>query len=373
MKRFFSWLLMAAILLSLGGCASEEAPPATAAEPTTVPTAVPTTETAVSETEPTVPETSEAKTDAPMFLKVSAITFSLVGESEDIYLGLVPREQITWESEDPSVVSVENGVLTAVGVGSTTIRAVCNDRELTCTAGCLAETREELESLGFDVLCQPKRVLPEVDLQDKCTYFENAALVGDSIAYMMMQTESKGDFLGNLLFLTRGGTSLNGFVHRVKNISFRGVEMNLEDAIEKSGVERVFILIGSNDIGSEAQRRKFFDNWDIMLQRIREKSPNVEIVLISNIPQYAGEPDCRGAHFLQYNSLVVEYNEKMRDYCRENGYLYLDLHCYVEDHCARMAREYNLDGFHLNESGYHVWMKVLRYYAQYELEGGTLS
>ena len=369
MKRFLLWLLMAAILLSFGGCASEEAPPAATAAPETAPAV----ETAVPETEPAAPETTEAKIEDPMFLKVSAITFSLVGESEDIYLGLVPRELVTWESEDPSIISVENGVLTAVGVGSTTVRAVYNDRELICTAGCLAETQEELESLGFDVLSQPKRLLPEVDLQTKCTYFENAALVGDSISYMMMQVESKGDFLGNLLFLTRGGTSLNGFVHRVKNISFRGVEMNLEDAIEKSGVERVYILIGSNDIGSDAQRIKFFENWDIMLQRIREKSPNVEIVLISNIPQYAGEPECRSAHFLQYNSLVVEYNERMRDYCRENGYLYLDLHGYVEDHCARMAKDYNLDGFHLNDSGYHVWMKVLRYYAQYELEGGTLS
>lgn len=56
----------------------------------------------------------EAEEAAPnqdsLFLKVSSITFSLVGESDDIYLGLVPIEQVTWESEDPSVVSVENGV-----------------------------------------------------------------------------------------------------------------------------------------------------------------------------------------------------------------------------------------------------------------------
>ena len=45
---------------------------------------------------------------------------------------------------------------------------------------------------------------------------------------------------------------------------------SIVNAIEKSGVERVYILIGSNDIGSDAQRIKFFENWDIMLQRIRE-------------------------------------------------------------------------------------------------------
>ena len=53
--------------------------------------------------------------EGSLFLKVSSITFSLVGECEDIYLGVIPRELVTWESENPSVVSVENGVLTANG------------------------------------------------------------------------------------------------------------------------------------------------------------------------------------------------------------------------------------------------------------------
>ena len=36
-------------------------------------------------------------------------------------------------------------------------------------------------------------------------------------------------------------------------------------------------------------------------------------------------------------------------------------------------KAYNLDGYHLNDDGYHNWMKILRYYAQFESEGGTLS
>lgn len=363
MRKLLIWLLLAAALLGLCGCTS--APPP--AEPTeaAAKTAALETTTVTEETEPPVLEGS-------LFLKVSSITFSLVGESEDIYLGLIPRELVIWESEDPSVVSVENGVLTAKGVGSTTIRATYYDRQVECTAGCLAQTQEELDGLGFDVLSQPKRLLPEVDLETPCTYFDNAALVGDSIAYMMLQCEAKGDYLGNLLFLARGGTSLNGFVRRAKNIYYQGRQMNLEDAIAASAVERMYILIGSNDIASDPQRAVFFENWDTMLGRIREKSPDVEIVLISNIPQYAGELE-QDSFFKKYNTNVAEYNEKMRQYAAENNCLYLDLCCYIEDHCGRMAKCYNLDGYHLNEPGYHTWMKVLRYYAQYELEGGTLS
>ena len=370
MRKFLAWLLLPAAVLSLNGCGAEpdlnETAGATVVETADV-------EDLTDEIQIAAMEAETPALENALFLKVSAITFSVVGESEDIYLGLAPRELVTWESEDPSVVSVEDGVLTAVGVGTTTIRAVYGDRQVECTAGCLAETQEELDSLGFDVLCQPKRLLPDVDLETPCTYFDNAALVGDSIAYMMLQSESKGDYLGNMLFLARGGTSLNGFVRRFKNIYYQGVERNLEDAIAASQVERMYIMIGSNDIASEPQRKIFMENWDILVKRIREKSPDVQIVIISNIPRCANEVESKDSNFLTYNALIAEYNTKLRQFAAENDCLYLDLYYYIQDHCGRMPKEYNLDGYHMNELGYHTWMKVLRYYAQYELEGGTLS
>lgn len=374
MKNVLSLILALLMVLSITACGgkSEEMVSADVDVLETAVMKVPSDEE--QETAPaTEPATEPPIVDAHLFLKVSSITFSVVGESEDIYLGLVPRELVTWESDDPSVVSVENGVLTANSVGTTTIRATYYDQQAECTAGCLAETQEELESLGFDVLSQPKRLLPEVDLEVPCTYFDNDALVGDSIAYMMLQCESKGDYLGNMLFLTRGGTSLNGFVNRFKNIYYMGREMNLENAIAESGVDRMYILIGSNDIASTPQWEAFFENWDTMLGRIREKSPDVEVVLISNIPRYADQFD-QGSFFWDYNTKVIECNDWLRQKAAENDWLYyLDLHAYIEDHCGRMAKSYNLDGYHLNTPGYDVWMKVLRYYAQYELEGGTLS
>lgn len=369
MKKLLTWLLLTAMMLGMGGCAGESA----STETTAIPSETAAAEVSAPETQATVPETEPAVLEEAMYLKVSSITFSLVGESDDIYLGLVPRELITWESEDPSVVSVENGVLTANGIGTTTIRATYADRQLECTAGCLAATQEELDALDYEILSTPKRLPPEVDLSAPCTYFENCAIVGDSIVYMMMQEESKGDYLGNILFLTKGGTSLNGFVKGFKNLYYQGSEMNLEDIIAKSQVERMYILIGSNDIGSDPQREIFFENWNIMLKRIREESPDVEIVMVSNIPQCANEFESKQGHFIKYNSLIAEYNTKLRDFAAENGCLYFDLHYYVVDHCNRMSKDYNLDGYHLNSTGYMQWMKLMRYYAQYELDGGILS
>lgn len=362
-KQKKAYLVIAlAVLLVLTGCTPEAA--------STQPSQAAVQSEARVQSEPTVTEDPVVQETTPeilegsLFLKVSSVTLSLVGETDDIYLGVVPRELVAWESEDPSIVSVENGVLTATGVGTTTIHATYYDRQVSCSAGCLARTQEELESLGPDILNQPKRIIPEVDMEAPCTYFENAAIVGDSINYMLLQCESKGDYLGNMLFLTRGGVSLNGFVRRFKNLYYQGREMNLEDVIAESQVDRMYILIGSNDIAEPSQRTVFFENWDIMLERIREKSPDVEIVLISNIPRSEGK---------EYNDLIEEYNTKMRQYAKENGCMYLDLYYYIQDHCKQIPKSYNLDGYHLNDTGYMNYMKVLRYYAQYELEGGTLS
>ena len=346
MKKGISWLLLFATVLSLFAAVPVKAAAGEAEE-----------------------------LEGSLFLKVSSITFSLVGESEDIYLGLIPRELVTWESEDPSIVSVENGVLTAVGVGSTVIRGTYSDRIVECTAGCLAKTQEELDSLPYEVVCAPKRLPPEVDLEEPCTYFDNAAIVGDSITYYLFQWESKTNYLGDILFLARGGVSMNGFVRRFKNIYYRGAERYLEDAIGESGVDRVYFLMGSNDIMSTTQRPYYFQNWDTMLERIREKNPGIEIVMISNIPLYDETPKSTqdDKRIKEYNDLITEYNEKLRQYAGENGCMFLDLNYYVQDHYGRMPEIYNQGSYHMNQAGCLNWMKILRFYAGYELEGGTLS
>ena len=368
MKKILAWLLLAATVMSLLGCAAEAKP----AENTQQTEGV-SLESPAGEKETGAPETEAPVLEGSLFLKVSSVTFSVVGESEDIYLGMIPRELVTWESEDPSVVSVENGVLTAKGVGTTTVRATYYDRQAECTAGCLAETQEELNRLDAEILASPKRLPPEVDLEEPCTYFDNAAIVGDSITYFLFQWENKTNYLGEMLFLARGGVSMNSFVQRSKNIYYKGREISLEKAIDKSKVDRVYFLMGSNDISAATQRPHLEENWEIMLERIRKKSPDVELVLLSNIPLYLDEAESEMDRFLTYNNRIMEYNLWLKNFAAENGCLYLDLCYYVQDHCGRMPKIYNQGSYHMNEEGCLNWMKILRYYAQYELEGGTLS
>ena len=45
----------------------------------------------------------EEKDEAPegrLFLTVSQLAMSVVGDTEDIYVGTIPRDRVTWESDD---------------------------------------------------------------------------------------------------------------------------------------------------------------------------------------------------------------------------------------------------------------------------------
>lgn len=365
MKRFLAWLLLAAMILSLCGCGASPAEPEAAEEPAE--TAAAAVQTPAQEEAETAPAETMPIPEADLFLKVSSITFSLVGESEDIYMGLAERELVSWESEDPSVVSVENGVLTATGVGTTVIRATYGDEVITCTAGCLAETPEALAELDPAVLSAPKRLPPEVDMSIPCTYFDNDAIIGDSITYFLWQAEAMNNYLGDLVFITRQGISIQGLVLRFKNLYFEGHEMHIEDIVAQCKADRIYIMLGCLDFQVPEATEALIDNWTIMLDRIREKSPGQEIVIISNIPDYY-----EGTEPTDYNAAVADITVRLEALAEEKDCGFLDLGYYIQDHYGRMPAIYCKDEYHMNPDGSLVWMQVMRYYAQYEQKGGTL-
>ena len=116
-----------------------------------------------------------------------------------------------------------------------------------------------------------------------------------------------------------------------------------------------------------------WDNWNTMLERIREESPDVEIVLMSCIPLYGDDQEAQAKKFIEYNTLITQYNADLKQFAEDNGCMWLDLNYYVIDHNGRMPKIYNQGEYHMNQEGCNNWMKILRYYAQYELEGGSLS
>lgn len=366
MKKIGAGLLALVLLLGLLGCNGEQELPPT--EPISDTDSLLLQETmqelpTETESEPeTEPETEPLT--GQLYFTVSKITFPLVGDCEDVYIGTAPRERVAWESADEEVVRVEDGVLTAVGVGETTVRAVYGEQELSCKVACLAEDEESLKKLDREILRAPIRFPPEVP-EDPHPMFADSAIIGDSISYILFQNESMYGGLGHPLFLTRGGTGIYGLTEYFSSVLYQGVGRKVEEAVAESGVKRIFIMLGQNDLGYRSVD-EVIDSWDVLVEHIREKSPDVEIYIQSVIPEWANESGNS-----KRNEKIREHNLRMQEHVKDLGCEYIDIGAYIEDSLGRMAKDYSLDmSIHLNLEGCQAWMQALNAYAYWkDIEG----
>lgn len=95
-------------------------------------------------TEAATEETTEATTytEDDLRLNRADITFSYEGETWNVYSGSIPVEEITWSVGNSAVATIENGVITAVGNGKTTIYAKYGDMEVSCIIRCSFTSKE---------------------------------------------------------------------------------------------------------------------------------------------------------------------------------------------------------------------------------------
>lgn len=355
MKRIFTFFLLGVFLLSVAGCAAND----TSATADSLPTITTSASATVENHDETQDQetTSSPSYDGQILLTVSKLTFSVVGEQEDIYCGTLPREAITWTSADESVIWIDNGIAKAVGVGQTTVYAQYGDQKLECTIGCLAETRGELNGMADKILHSPRKYPPVGDGQP-CSYFDDAVIIGDSVSYSLLLWAAETEEMGNATFLVRGGNGITGYVNYYSTISFQGAERTIEEAVALTGAKKAFIMMGVNDLGFMTVEQTV-ENLDIMIDRIREQSPGIEIYLESCLPVWdAGDQATK-------NTDVEAFNAALMAYAQENDIPYIEVASYVKDHTGGMAECYCSDfTTHMNYDGTDAWMQALKLFAQ---------
>lgn len=74
--------------------------------------------------------------EVPFVLDMQNITFDSAGAVETIYTGTIDLSEITWSTDDASVAVVADGVVTAVGNGTTSVHATYKENILSCTVTC---------------------------------------------------------------------------------------------------------------------------------------------------------------------------------------------------------------------------------------------
>lgn len=190
-------------------------------------------------------------------------------------------------------------------------------------------------------------------------YYGESVFIGDSIMLGFRNySAKKTNFVHDIQFLAVGSYSAGNALKPVKGDNvhpkYKGKKYQVWDAVSLMNCKRVFILLGMNDIallGLEGAR----DTYKEVIDKIVEKSPDVEITVISVTYTLKGE----GTKGLN-NDNIAKYNVLLQEMAKENGWEYLDLCTPVSDGKGNLAEGYCSDGFvHLSKSAYARWEKEL--------------
>lgn len=164
-------------------------------------------------------------------------------------------------------------------------------------------------------------------------------------------------FVGNSLTYACNWTEL--FQNpKIKNRGINGdnTEGLLErlDEITESKPDKIFLMIGINDIGYGLPFEYVVNNYNMILQRIKSETPNTRLYLQSVLP-VKGLKD-------RDNKSIIALNEKIETLANENKSKYINLFPEFLDTHNELSIDYSSDGLHLNTEGYLLWKKLIENY-----------
>lgn len=143
---------------------------------------------------------------------------------------------------------------------------------------------------------------------------------------------------------------------------------NMEDMVYALEPSRIFINIGTNDIGAPGYRQEvLMEKYETIIGSIKERLPGVEIYMMAYYP--VNETDClegkpwaaqmfltrTNENILLANAAVKELAEKME--CH-----YIDVSEGLRDERGKLKKEFTIEGIHMYANGYQVVLDNMKKY-----------
>lgn len=139
---------------------------------------------------------------------------------------------------------------------------------------------------------------------------------------------------------------------------------NLDNMVSIYNPTKVFILIGTNDIEREKSSDEIVNNIQEIVDRILKKRSNVKIYIESIYPinNTENQKISHGMVGRRNNTTIQEINRKIKKYCKENDYVYIDMYSKLVDKDGNLDLKYTTEGLHISDLGYLKITKVLYEY-----------
>ena len=200
-------------------------------------------------------------------------------------------------------------------------------------------------------------------------WFGDAAFFGDSISVTLQRyCEQTGD-LGDALFLCEFSYSVRNAVTDYIPLWYQGQKYSSMDILAATGSKKAFIMLGVNDIALYGGVERTMECWKELVEGVREKTPGVMFFIEACFPVY------RTSEFEgRNNTLIDSYNEQLRQFCKDNNCVFVDIAKYFKDENNSLADEYCSDQYvHVTYDATEVWVEQLRNVENYSVNPRSID
>ena len=137
---------------------------------------------------------------------------------------------------------------------------------------------------------------------------------------------------------------------------------NLDAHLYGGAVDKIVLLIGTNDIGKDVPVNEALNNLEAIIQSIARDYPLTEIKLLSILPVNEGE-EYKQTVYIRTNEKIQKWNQAYQKLA--SAYMqveFVPVFDSLTDQEDQLKKEYTTDGLHLSVTGYQVLTKALKDY-----------
>ncbi|MGQ3449579.1 SGNH/GDSL hydrolase family protein [Streptococcus pneumoniae] len=137
---------------------------------------------------------------------------------------------------------------------------------------------------------------------------------------------------------------------------------NLDVHLYGGAVDKIVLLIGTNDIGKDVPLNDALNNLEATIQYIVRDYPLTEIKLLSILPVNEGE-EYKQTVYIRSNEKIQNWNQAYQELA--SAYMqveFVPVFDSLRDQVGQLKKDYTTDGLHLSVTGYQVLTKALKDY-----------
>ena len=137
---------------------------------------------------------------------------------------------------------------------------------------------------------------------------------------------------------------------------------NLDAHLYGGAVDKIVLLIGTNDIGKDVPVNEALNNLEAIIQSIAHDYPLTEIKLLSILPVNESE-EYKQTVYIRTNEKIKKWNQAYKELA--SAYMQVEFVPVFDsliDQEGQLKKDYTTDGLHLSVTGYQVLTKALKDY-----------